>query len=230
VKRALLPIGVVMLSLVARTASATMIDLQGMGKSSAVQVSLNSSTINITAGEYKWGWMGTTPSGYSPTFYSYCVDLLTSATDPENVTLKSTNLLTVSGVPDAGKKAAWLFNTYAPTINVSGTNTDAAALQVAIWEALYDTSASLTGGAFHLLTTGAVATKAMQYLTALYSGPAGGYQTSTATWLDAAINSGQDQVTQTATVPEPGTLVLCGLGLATVVRKLRRTRGSPPIA
>src|SRR4051794_23085060 len=77
VKRALLPIGVVMLSLVARTASATMIDLQGMGKSSAVQVSLNSSTINITAGEYKWGWMGTTPSGYSPTFYSYCVDLLT---------------------------------------------------------------------------------------------------------------------------------------------------------
>ena len=73
-----------------------------------------------------------------------------------------------SGWQSAGTRAAWLFNTYAPVIHVGGTGTDAAALQVAIWEALYDTTPDLSKGAFTLLnqtTNAQVTSKGIAILT-----------------------------------------------------------------
>ena len=227
-KRTVIAVSIAMLSLVARGASGAAIDFQGVGKSASVQFSLNATTRTESVGELKWGWMGSTPTGYTATFYSYCLDLLTFVVDPETVALKSTDLLTSSGpyVNDAGAKAAWLFNTYAPTIHTSGSDFDAAALQIAIWEAIYDTSANIAGGAFRLITTGAVAAKATTYLTALYSGPGGTYNKSRATWLDATSGSGQDQLVAMP-APEPASLLLCGIGLAALARQLRRrSRGS----
>src|SRR5438132_6327556 len=91
---------------VASRASATQISFQGVGLGANVSATLNNTTVTGYAGEYKWGWIGAPPSGYSATFYSYCVDMLHYISASEDVAVKSTSLLTVSGVQDAGGKAA----------------------------------------------------------------------------------------------------------------------------
>jgi hypothetical protein len=61
--------------------------------------------------------------------------------DPQQVTVDSTNSLTTPAA-DGAAKAAWLFNTFAAGIHAGGTGIQAAALQVAIWEAIYDGTAN----------------------------------------------------------------------------------------
>ena len=177
-----------------------------------------------------WAWIGTTPAGFARNFYSYCVDVQHNLTDPETVVARSSTGFT-NGVVGGGEKAAWLFDNYAGAIRsaigmtAAQANTNAAALQVAIWEAMYDTSNSLTGGSFRLAGASlgsAVQTQANAYLRALYSGAGGAYQTSVATILDVVSpNSGQDQIV--SRVAEPSTLMMMGVALLVFVRRARRT-------
>lgn len=236
VKKGLILAMLTLCPMMAQDASATQIDWTGYGKYAAIQVNLNGYTYNGIGGEINWQWIGSTPTGYSSAFYAYCVDLLHSIQDPQTVAIRSTDVLTppdpgvlAAGpfVQDAGKKAAWLFNNYAPVINApGGTGTDAAALQVAIWEALYDTTANLSTGAFTLLnqaTNAAVTSKAITYLTSLYSGHGGTYLTSSATWLDAPLGAGQDVIIAMP-IPEPAAIILLGTGLLALARHRRSRR------
>jgi len=193
-------------------AGAEIIDFTGMGRRSTVSVA-GVYTGTVYAGELNWTWIGAAPEGFAQTFYTYCVDLLNLVVDPQTVVVGSS-----SSQPGAGAgRAAWLFNMYAPSVRASGTNTQAAALQVAIWEALYDSSGDLGLGNFRLTTTGAIRDQANAYLASLYYAP-GAYHTSVATWLDTA--RGQDQIT--ARVSEPPTLLLFGLSLLLFAGRLRR--------
>jgi hypothetical protein len=192
-------------------ASAEIIDFTGMGRYAAVSVNMAGSNMSVYAGEITWSFVGAAPEGFAQTFYSYCVDLLNVLRDFQTVTVSSTD---ESG-SDGLAKAAWLFNTFASTIHTSGTGAEAAGLQVAIWEALYDSANSLSGGIFRLNTTGAVQTAANNYLSALYAN--GSYHTGTATWLDTRY--GQDQIT--ARVSEPSTLLMLGAALLAAAGRLR---------
>jgi hypothetical protein len=221
------------LLLASRPAEAETIDFRGSGHAAAVSITVmnGSSTLftgNVMAGELNWSWLGGTPAGFQTDFYTYCIDATQYLRDPQYVAVRSMDAFT-GGSSNAGAKVSWLFNTYASTIRATGTNTQAAALQVAIWEALYDGSQNLGAGAFRIGTTGAVRTQAEAYLTALYST---NYLGSTAAWLDVDGGNtnpayrGQDQITHG--VPEPSTLLLMGVAGLALARR-RRTRFAAPV-
>ena len=134
------------------------------------------------------------------------------------IAIRPSSELDTAWVLDAGDKAAWLINTYAPSVHDTGSGLDAAALQIAIWGVMYNESGNLTDGPFRLRSTGTIATMAQGLLNSVYTGPTG-VNHSNAAWLDAA--SGQDQMIPT---PEPGTFLLMGTGLAAAWRMARRKR------
>ena len=96
-----------------------------------------------------WTSGGAPPSGYSASSYDYCLDLLSANDNPDHVAVLSTTALIPSAPPSNGSasRAAWLVGTDVSTHVSAGNSTDAAALQVAIWEVLYDTDSDVSGGA-----------------------------------------------------------------------------------
>jgi hypothetical protein len=219
-------------------ASANSLIYDGMGNRGVVTIELNGVQEGpYYAGEINWLW-DTAPEGFAEAIYTYCVDPFNSAISPQWVEQKSTEVMIVDGIldPAAGGRAAWLFNTYAPSIRAGGGDIEAAGLQVAIWEAVNDSDNNLAGGDFALVVNSSVwggealassiRDQAQTYLDALFYAP-GQFHLSTATWLDATP-SGQDQITHLAQpqtpVSEPGTLLLFSFGVpAALIR--RRLRG-----
>jgi len=205
-------------------ASASQLIYQQMGQHDIVTVQGAGS---FYAGEIDWLW-DTPPAGFGAAVTTYCVDLFREMTTPQDVVVGTTAGI-ATGAQDAGGKVAWLLNTFAPLVS---SGVQAAALQVAIWESLYDNDHNLAAGTFQLVTdstayTGAakaqlIADQANDYLNQLYL-PGGGYNTSTATWLHAVEPSGgQDQIT---TTPEPASLTLLGMGGLLAFRRRRTADG-----
>jgi hypothetical protein len=212
------------LVLLPRQANAEIIGFSGLGAASIVTVGGTTASNyhgSVNAGELQWLWLGTPPAGFAQSFYSYCVDLANFVT-PLQVVSPTSSVGFTNGVSNGGAKAAWLFNQYAAGIHQLGNTAtaavNAAALQIAIWEAMYDSSRDLGGGGFTATASnGGVVTKANEYLTALYLSD----MTSVATILNASwLTGGQDQIV--AQVSEPSTLLLLGLaffGFATLTRR-----------
>ncbi len=166
-----------------------------------------------------------TPPGIPTTFQGYCVQIENYYVNPQDVLIKNASDLTRNGIsPNSGLKAAWLFNKYKTTVD---TNVKGAALQVAIWEALYDTSYNLSSG-YYRTDAGAatVIAQANIYLNDL----AANYSIGTvgsATWFDAPDTTpGQFQDIigpgGPAAVPEPGAMGLLASGSLSALYAFRR--------
>jgi hypothetical protein len=207
------------------TSKADTITIHGINQDGGMmqQVSVQTVNGNVTewAGNLKVDWN-------TQTFMSYCVDLFSTVYVPgsEIVTPRPIGELGSGGNPlnsvgTPGGAVGWLYNTY----QVGGlvTNTaQAAGLQVAIWEVIYDSSRDLSAGSFYLndaSASGNYRDYAQQYLTAL-----GSNTNYNAVWLDQTNGQnqayGQDLIGPT--IPEPQSLLLFGLGLVGVARRFRR--------
>jgi len=196
---------------------AATINFMGTGKGEVVSIhSPSLGNVSVRAGELLWS--AGSPSELPLLFYAYCVDPNHWLSVSQSITVRRAEDLDTLWVEDAGGKAAWLIRTYAPTIHASGTNTDAAAPQIAVWGAMYNASGNLTEGPFRLNSGGPVATLAPSLLNTVFTGPAG-VQTANAAWLDTT--AGQDQMIPT---PEPATFILMGTGLIAAWRIARRKR------
>jgi hypothetical protein len=214
-------------------ASAATLDFTGIGKADIVSIS-GLRTVTAWAGELDWNWLGTPPAGFSQSLYTYCVDVLNNEADPQyNVAVRSTDDLTPTTTPysasGAGGKIAWLINSYAATIHSSGTNDQAAGLQVAIWETLYDSSGNtfnLSQGNFIVSASAGTMYWASTYLTNLYSSA---NNTGRTVWLDSPGNgNGQDQVT--VAVPEPSTVALLIVAAGLIFALGRKSPASLTVA
>jgi PEP-CTERM motif len=220
---------VALLCLTPSAANAATLDFTGMGKAEIVNISGSLRTVTAYAGELDWNWLGTPPAGFSQSLYTYCVDILNNEADPQyDVTVRSTDDMTPATSPysaaGAGAKIAWLVNTYAASIHSSGTNEQAAGLQIAIWETLYDSNLggfNLASGQFIVSASVGTMTWATTYLASLAG------NTGHAAWLDSPGNgTGQDQVT----VPEPSTLALLMLAGGLLFAYRRKPAASMTIA
>jgi len=210
-------------------AEASALQFEGMGAHDIVTIGGTSGVSgSYYAGELNWAWQAPTPDGFDTYLYTYCVDIVHEVVDPQTVAISDTaDPLMMTRATDGGAKAAWLLNTYAPDIHTSGSAVEAAALQVAIWEAISDNDHNLSTGFFTLLTTNtytsetvaqAIFDQANEYLGALfYDGES--YHTSVATWLDAKTDTGggQDQIA----TPEPASLALLGIAAFCIRRRKR---------
>lgn len=123
-------------------------------------------------------------------FWTYCLDIApnlylnyTYNFEPKTFPNPQTPPPSPGWVTDGIYRAAYLFNTQHDILDANPPvdATHAAALQVAIWECLYDTDLNLAQGVFKLGTTGDVQTYAQQYLALVQNGAPIKY---TSTWLD----------------------------------------------
>lgn len=204
----------------ADTIKVTFVDGQG------VRYSLNSGA-NFTATTAGQVRLQLNPTA-GPLFWGFCADLLHYYGDGTTVQLESPGLDRMSnwnippygGSPSAaGIRAAYLFRQFNGHTDLA-TN-EAAALQVAIWEALFETGGSynLGTGTARFQANGAdvsVFTRAQEMLD-------GGFGPADAIWV-RTVNNTDNSYHQDFMIPEPGALLMLGAGLLGVATAVRRRR------
>jgi len=219
-----LAVFLVVLALVpAAAASAGSITVSLISSDVPVQFSINggASWTSTYAGEFRITPTGLSPLANNVALNGFCVDLLHWLRSPVETTLDDMADWADAAYgnpadPSAGRRAAFLAETYAP-----GDAKHQAALQLAVWEVLFETSGSysLTAGTARFRNEPAdVLSYAAGYLASLPANVSG-YD---AWWLRTTDFAGGYSQDYMVPMPEPGSMALLGtglLGLAALVRR-----------
>ncbi|HNV02678.1 MAG TPA: thioester domain-containing protein [Vicinamibacterales bacterium] len=173
-------------------------------------------------------------------FIAYCIDPTRTRTTIQDMSERALSELPdlgnpAAGVqPNAGGRIAWLINTYAgdawlrANADSADQNARAAALQLAIWEVLFEPfgSYSLTSGSLKLLWAAENHPLILSYSNLYFSSL--GANTAEALWYDIRDPQngyGQDYAGPLP-VPESGSFMLVAAGLLGALRAATR-RGRP---
>ncbi|MES2290647.1 MAG: PEPxxWA-CTERM sorting domain-containing protein [Pseudomonadota bacterium] len=172
----------------------------------------------VSIGEFKL--TGTeVGSGTAATFYTYCVDIM--------------HALSVPGVFDIKPLSQMYTGVTATNVNkiLANTNatnaTEAAAIQLALWEVTFETSGSfnVNSGAFNITggDSGAARTLANTYLSNL-----GTWNVSSTQTAQLLYNPNLQSQVYLAPVPEPTTwaMMIVGFGAVGATMRIRRRAGA----
>lgn len=192
-------------------ASAEILTVHSLQLGASVKLMYGAAALNGWAGEQRVSIDG------GSQFDAYCVDLDHTNSIGSVYAITPTPTTALSN----GGKAAWLYNNFEAAID---SNTKGAALQLAIWDVVYDNGNGFGSGVIQDNgTTSAILTQANTYLGAI------GANTAVASWLKATHDGNQhqsligpDEFNPSTPVPEPFSLTLCAASLALAARRRLR--------
>lgn len=140
-----------------------------------------------------------------------CVDLVHWNT---NGSAYQVNVRPIEERGPTATRAAWLFSSAVGTVD---TRDRGAALQLAVWDILYDGGDGLNAGSFKSSVTGNVLTITNSYLANSF-----GQQSSAAQYLKAVTHGDKNDENQDyMVVPEPASMAVLLTGAAAVLRRRR---------
>lgn len=173
----------------------------------AVNITYHNTTMNVWGGPMKATFNSTQ-------FDAYCVDLAhwNAPTAQYLVNAQSTANL------NNGARAAYLYNTYASSVN---SKEKGAALQLAIWDVVTDNGDGFGTGTFKANNLSSSVASMAQNLITESAGKG-----SVATYFKAVTHGPKGDINQNmmGPVPEPGTMIAMGAGLAAFLKRRRAAK------